>query len=336
MSDVAVNNDTFASGRYSKRKRTPVTYNLPELDVSDSESDFDTPQSKVRYASVLLCIKANYPQKRTARVTSRPLPKRRQFPFMQLPAEIRNMIYSYALTDPSGINLVATFKHKRRTVERVSAETQSKFRRAYCRQARLNDEVRAKYEEPVTLVPSLLAVSKQIHYEAQDVLYSNDFIFADTFALYSLLINLGPSGAKHLKTVRLLGWGYGRAMKAYNHACFAVLVWAINITAFHIECNIGWYRTPKSCADQIYRDAFPWLEAIGRETGKMDAAVDILKFEMEAFERKQWNGTTQVTIPGEERYVEFKAALSKLLDVQQKRVLAKPMKKRKLAKTDEL
>ncbi|CAO2655170.1 Nn.00g102340.m01.CDS01 [Neocucurbitaria sp. VM-36] len=321
MSDIAVNQATFALGRYSKRKRTQVTYCLSELDVSDSDSDFDTPQTK----------------KQRAKTTSRPLPKRQIFPFMKLPAEIRNMVYAYALIDPSGINLVATFKHKRRTVERVSEETQSNVAsRFYYQPGRLNDEVRAKCEVPISLAPSLLAVSKQVHYEAREVLYSNEFIFADTFALYNLLINLGPSGAKQLKTLRLLGWGYGRAMKAYNHACFAVLAWATNITAFHIDCTTGWRQSPKSSAEQIYRDAFPWLEAVGRETGTVDAAIDIIKVNVETFETRHWNGTSQVIIPGQQNYAKFKAALSKLLDVQQKRVLAKPTKRRKISKTDEL
>lgn len=40
--------DTFASGRYSKRKRTQVTYHMDELEVSDSEtSDYERPQMKV-------------------------------------------------------------------------------------------------------------------------------------------------------------------------------------------------------------------------------------------------------------------------------------------------
>lgn len=249
------------------------------------------------------------------------------------------MVYNYALTDPSGINLVATFKHKRRTVERVSAETQSKIGGNYYSTSRLNDGVRAKYEEPMSLVPSLLVVSKQIHFEARDVLYSNEFILADTFALYSFLINLGPSGSRHLKKLRLLGWGYGRAMKAYNHACFAVLAWATNLTAFHIDTTIGWYRNPKTCAEQIYRDAFPWLEAVGRNTGKADGAVEILKCKVESFESRQWNGVSSVKIPGEEKYQEFQAALTKLLGAQQKRIMAKPAKKRRISKnvvSDEL
>jgi hypothetical protein len=48
MSEKAASQQTFASGRYSKRKRTQVTYYMDELDVSDSEFDFEGVQAKVR------------------------------------------------------------------------------------------------------------------------------------------------------------------------------------------------------------------------------------------------------------------------------------------------
>jgi hypothetical protein len=47
MSETMANQQTFASGRYSKRKRTQVTYFMDELDVSESESDFEGVQTKV-------------------------------------------------------------------------------------------------------------------------------------------------------------------------------------------------------------------------------------------------------------------------------------------------
>jgi hypothetical protein len=47
MSEIEVNEQSYASGRYSKRKRTQVTYYMDELDVSDSESDFEEVQVKV-------------------------------------------------------------------------------------------------------------------------------------------------------------------------------------------------------------------------------------------------------------------------------------------------
>jgi hypothetical protein len=47
MSEIAGNEQCFGSGRYSKRKRTQVTYCMEEMDVSDSEADFEHVQTKV-------------------------------------------------------------------------------------------------------------------------------------------------------------------------------------------------------------------------------------------------------------------------------------------------
>lgn len=243
------------------------------------------------------------------------------------------MIYDYALTDPEGIHLVATFKHRRRTVERVVPESQVTMK-SYYRQHRINDAIREKYGAPTTIVAPLLAVSKQVYHEAKDVLYGNNFVFADTCALYSLLINLGPSGAQQLKYITLLGWGYGRALKAYNHACFASLVWATNLKEFRIESTPGYYRNLKSCAEQIYRDAFPWLEAVGRATGKVDGAMEILKLNPDALERRSyWGAANPNTGTEESRMQEFNAALSKFLGAQQKRLMTSSTKRRKVTKS---
>ena len=48
MSNATASAETFASGRYSKRKRTQIKYHMDELDVSDVESDIETPHVKVR------------------------------------------------------------------------------------------------------------------------------------------------------------------------------------------------------------------------------------------------------------------------------------------------
>jgi hypothetical protein len=250
---------------------------------------------------------------------------------MELPAEIRNIIYTYALTDPSGINFVATFKHRRRTVERISAQCMEQVAGGYRRYSniRVNDVVRAQQEEPTSLVPSLLAVSKQIYSEGLDILYSNEFVFADSFAMYAFLINLGPARAKHLKTLRLLEWGHGRAMKAYNHSCFAVLVWATNMTAFHIDAHM---YTVKHGSQQLYRDAFPWLEAIGSAKGKADAAVELLHIGEDSLSGSWGWAPGPAPTSRETKVKQFKAALSTLLEKQQKRVMAKPAKKRMLIK----
>ncbi len=156
---------------------------------------------------------------------------------------------------------------------------------------RMNATVRKENPEPMPITPALLSVNKQIYQEARDIFYGNEFVFADTFALYAFLINLGPQGAKYLKTLRLLTWGCGRAMKAYNHSCFALLAWAPNVTAFHIDAQRpGWSRAAKSYSEQIYRDGFPFLEAIGRARGKADAAIDVLKIHPDMFGVRSLNG----------------------------------------------
>jgi hypothetical protein len=45
---TTVNEETFASGRYSKRKRTQITYTMDEMDFSDTEADFEVIQEKAR------------------------------------------------------------------------------------------------------------------------------------------------------------------------------------------------------------------------------------------------------------------------------------------------
>jgi hypothetical protein len=324
MSQVS-NEVTFASGRYSKRKRTAVTYcSMDDLDMSDAESDYDKVPAK---------------KKRNAPVITKRLPRRKIFPFLQLPAEIRNIIYCYALTDDGGskyhyylhmtnqhhpnhlttVRFNAVFKHKRRTVARVLT-----------RDTALNLVVNL----PV-LVPALLALNKQTNSEARSILYSNDFIFSDTSALYNFLINLGPSGAKQLKHLCLKKWGYSPVMKAYNHSCFSALVWATNLQSLRLQHDSGWYRKPTAAADQFYRDAFPWLEAVGAAQGKVDAGVDLLHIEADLFKTSLWNGRTHQVVAGDDQLALYRGQLRKMLGAQLKRVMGTAGKQKKVVR-DEL
>lgn len=217
---------------------------------------------------------------------------------------------------------------------RVSSET---FRvvtggRSYYQSNRINDDAE---EQATELVPSLLAVNKQVHREGCDNLYSNELIFADTIALYAFMINLGPDGsASHLKTMRLKGWGHGRTSKAYNNACFAVLIWAKNLEKFYMDCSVGWYRQPKNAAQQIYRDAFPWLEAVGRTKAKFDAALGVLELSAESMGQNHYWNNSQSQTDTQKRQA-FNAELGRNLELQQKRVMAeKSLKRRKVVKVN--
>lgn len=269
-------------------------------------------------------------QKPKAKTTSRPPPPPKVFRFLDLPAEIRNTIYSYALCDPSGINIVGAFKHRRRTVIRMPAEfinTPTGLQRRI--QRYLNERSPEHRKSLPPILPSLIAVNKQIYSEAVDILYSNEFVFIDSSALYAFLINIGPSAARHLKSIRLMGWQFTRGKATYNHACFAVLAWATNLTSFHLEAPIGYRRSSNLGADQFYRDAFCWLEAFGTAQGKRDAAVDILHL-TEACFPNCWNGHGSTSHA--KRVETFKTNLRGFLNKRHDMLMAGPSKPAKKAK----
>ncbi|KAI2484008.1 hypothetical protein Ptr902_02948 [Pyrenophora tritici-repentis] len=322
---ASASTDTFASGRYSKRNRAQITYEMDNVHASDEDSDFES-----------LPVKKKHKTKSTKPSAEKPLPKHKIFPFMQLPAEIRNIIYEYTLTDPLGISFIATIHNRRRQTQRISAALQRRMSEGsyYRTKNTISTDTDTQDEEPAPLVPALLAVCKQMHSEGKDILYGNDFVFADSFALYSFMINLGTSGAKNMKKITLRGWLDGRATKAYNHSCFAALLPATNLTSVVIETPGSYSSQPKRIAHQLYRDAFPWLEAVAAAKGKVDAALDVLQLG-DGFFRQPWGRQSQSS-DRKAKTKEFMTELGKLLRAQHMRVMgAAPRNVRKVAKVAE-
>jgi hypothetical protein len=227
------------------------------------------------------------------------------------------MIYGYALSDPAGFNFTSTTRDRRRICSRVSSGFVSKFtnrerRRHYYyhpHHTAVSVQPKAVVEDlqPSAMAPSLLAINKQVFEEASSFLYNNELVFADTLALYTFLLNLDPAGATRPRKIRLFNWNDGRSTKAYGSACFALLVSAINVTEFHLDVGTTWYRSATAAAQRFYRDAFPWLEAVGRAKRKPDAAVDMLHIIYE--ETK----TGAETVSSENNMKAFKVELRALL-----------------------
>jgi hypothetical protein len=161
-------------------------------------------------------------------------------------------------------------------------------------------------------------------------LYNNELIFSDSAALYSFMLNISTTSAKQLKHIRLKDWAHGRGIKAYNHACFAVLTQATDLKTLHLDKMGGWANTPPGSASKFYRDAFPWLEAVAAAKGKCDAGVDVLRLEPKFFDYAHWHRNTHANKTTDEKIIEFLEALRKLLGAQQQRVM-KPVAKRKNA-----
>ncbi|KAF2011311.1 hypothetical protein BU24DRAFT_426396 [Aaosphaeria arxii CBS 175.79] len=310
--------DTSSTGRYSKRKRVQVNYYVDGSDIEDNEKEDE--EDLVAYK----------PSKK--RRVARPLPKHKIFPFLELPAEIRNMIYEYALVDPKGVHLYPNTQSYRRSVVRAAPSFIDRYWGGSQTRFTLNSQTSETLPlRPLRLVPSLLAANSQIYHEAKSILYGNHFQLYDPLALHSFMVDIGPRAAAMVKNITLASWGWRRGMhKAYNHACFTAMTSAVNIEKFTFGGLLYCHNDPKWVARQIYRDAFPFLEAVGAAKGKVDAAIDIFDISEQNFDtRHRWRRTPQVTRPYEESISIFKTELSRLLGMRMDKVRSKPVKRRK-------
>lgn len=322
-----VTKDNAPAGRYSKRKRATVNYFIDDSENEEEQGD--------DYSEEV--VEPNPAKKRGKRRNVRPSPKEKTFPFMELPAEIRNIIYDLCLHEPKGVYLAATTEKFRRTVHRA-AKTDielilkvSTYRNGGDSQNADGEENELDALEPRTLVPNLLAVNRQIYKEGREILYGNSMRLLDPLALHSFMVNIGPRAATLVKDVTLCSWGGWRGMhKAYNHASFAAMVSATNIEKFKLDGWLMCKNEPKYVARQLYRDGFPWLEAVGSAKGGMEAAVKLIEVAPVNFQMRYWQRRDE-TRNYESDMEKFRAELVKLLDGHLKNIKA-PAKKTKAAK----
>lgn len=130
-------------------------------------------------------------------VSTRPLPKKKIFPFAKLPAEIKNHIYDLTLKDEYGIYLVLKIKAYRRNIIRSTqaindhAGDARRYRRHVPRDSHIAD-TEAKAHLPAALVPNLLLLNRETYAQTQPMLYgSNRFAVEDTTALHAFLALIG-------------------------------------------------------------------------------------------------------------------------------------------------
>ncbi|KAH0269174.1 hypothetical protein KCU91_g8897, partial [Aureobasidium melanogenum] len=261
------------------RKRTRISY--AEFAESDVESDADSgynSDSSVDWDSR---------SKQTKPKRARKEKLVRVFPFLSLPSELRNKIYSMALEDPDGMVLHEGWRAHRRVPKRCqyhNCEDRERYagigNLVYSNESYHNQEGQAS----CTLVPSLLAVSKQIYAEAAAILYSQPLHFVNTTALHSFLAPLSNQTGSLVRNITIHNyenWGRG-VRKAMNVSAMTLLRTCSNLETLRIEgfANYYWhYRhwgtTPNthkagriegmSIAQQIYRDAAFWFDTIGAE-----------------------------------------------------------------------
>ncbi|KAE9972860.1 hypothetical protein BLS_008329 [Venturia inaequalis] len=175
------------------------------------------------------------------------------FPFLKLPAELRNRIYSLALVPDDPIQLTKTIQKNRRHVA-----TRTK---------------RSTLQQRIS--HNILRTCKQVYYEAAPVLYGQPMEFSDPYghgqtALVCFLSQIGKHGARMLQTIVLDTVKVGK-VSAFTHPVFTLLIDAINLKELRINrLYEGNHRSnfPDANVGKLVQLFFPvaqiWIEQMGR------------------------------------------------------------------------
>ncbi|KAF2673956.1 hypothetical protein BT63DRAFT_422063 [Microthyrium microscopicum] len=286
--DVNASNLPDTNGRYPKRKRATVKYTLSdsEQDSSDSEAEYIF-SKRVRKT-----------------ISNRPLPKRKIFPFLSLPAELRNKIYKECLCDahldpnggPPAIWMQSKQRAYRRGLKRTVPEDEDwanynygeryggrgyaySSRRRAGSPADSDDDAEGGKPGDKILSVHLLAVCKQIYAEAAPFIYGQKLVFASTGALVSFGAALSERTAKLIRHVEVKSWGLSRTHKNVPYLAFTLLAakGVTNLETLSLNCSLGYFYSyswrstgkstaiPKRVARQVYRHCYPWLEAVAAD-----------------------------------------------------------------------
>lgn len=211
------------------------------------------------------------------------LKKEKSFRFLDLPAELRDMIYELTLADANGVSIAGFQSGYRRIARRGPVYPPEAY--SHGRRSRY-----PKHGEPelcpisTEFVPALLAVNKQINAEAINYLYGHDFIFENTTALHSFLAPMSLRTQQRISSVEIMAWSRSGEKQGHNYSGLTLLSGATNLKSLRIACNVSyWSNQPGRIAARIYRDAHWFFEAYGAANGRKDAAVDILELDESNF-----------------------------------------------------
>ena len=153
---------------------------------------------------------------------------------------------------------------------------------------------------------ALLAVNKEIHAEAVQILYSHTLKVENTTCLLDFLGQL-----QHAVRPRITKVWIKQYVKTTCRNAMHFLAESPNVSALHIENAISIENNPLKAARNFYMDAYKFLEAVGATRGDKAAGVDILTFGKAALQSKDEKKALK---PYEDENVEaFRKALKEKL-----------------------
>ncbi|KAF2739953.1 hypothetical protein EJ04DRAFT_261246 [Polyplosphaeria fusca] len=211
-----------------------------------------------------------------ARIAKRKKPATEQyFPFMKLPAELRNAIYEYALVDC--IHAIEIEYRSSKLKRHLITRRHEKYRWE-------NDETLrhlTKWTMNERLCTALLLVSKEINAEATGIFYEkNVFLFLNTTAMRHFLRHIGQH-ILHIRWIMLERFNFTPKNRIpIQQDAFKALIGAVNLEGLILGngcLNTLSHWNIDGC-DAFYRTASSWMWFIAGKKGKQDAAVDMIFF----------------------------------------------------------
>lgn len=176
--------------------------------------------------------------------------------FLHLPPEVRNTIYKLTITDKDGQWL------------------SDKHRREY--RLRPSHLERVPPDLTELLAPKLVLASRQVHEEANAMLYSNTIRLENQENLRDFLRVIGASNRQLLRSLRIDNW------ESCDHPTKSE-VWQLlgectGLDHIHWYAHRTWFNkiTAREIAGDIWDHGQSFLRKVGAREGKADAALDIL------------------------------------------------------------
>ncbi|KAL8992856.1 MAG: hypothetical protein Q9169_006789 [Polycauliona sp. 2 TL-2023] len=160
----------------------------------------------------------------------RATPQKPIFPFLSLPAELRNKIYQYALTTNYEVPLRCKRFNTGKVVPKLGPTRCFQSILFRSRGAPWKDDWREEFapSERPSFAPNILVLNRQVHEEAQAILYGSNFLsFKNTKSLLILCTFIGPKNIAVLQELRIKMWGWGS--EVVNYTAFAMLTRAVSL-----------------------------------------------------------------------------------------------------------
>ncbi|GAB7331299.1 hypothetical protein MBLNU13_g02746t1 [Cladosporium sp. NU13] len=306
-----------------KRRRAAISYAEPD-DVLELQSDDEQEELSVQTDPDDNDDDGTYGSRSKTKTAPtkkkfKPSPKAKKekpFRFLDLPPELRDMVYEMALTDVDGVAIVAKTKGYRRTAGRGPVYVSSSYdpprwgRRRSRRWLRPDSKSAVRTE--TEFVPALLAVNKQINSEGTNYLYGQDFVFEETVALQQFLAIIGSQNQQRLSSVEILGWSKRGVSKAANYGAFTLLAGATNLQSLVLSCTLDqWTANVDTIARHFFKEAHPFLEAYGRANGDKDAVIEIIELDDDNYDPTNFYRTKPSSV--EDGQAKFQSALRRFL-----------------------